>query len=79
MQLFNAKGLPLHETLADLYGGVVKVHGFFGVCSHLFFDCRFLTTYRVQDEQLYVSDPQALQSIIFKDQEAFEETAVFTE
>ncbi|KAF8824708.1 hypothetical protein HHX47_DHR7000670 [Lentinula edodes] len=29
------------------------------------------------DEQLYVSDPHALQSIIVKDQDAFEETAVF--
>ncbi|KAH6901041.1 cytochrome P450 [Coprinopsis sp. MPI-PUGE-AT-0042] len=61
MQLFNAKGLPLHESLAEVYGGVVKVHGFFG------------------DEQLYVSDPHALHSIILKDQDAFEETAVFTE
>lgn len=32
-----------------------------------------------QDEQLYVSDPRALQSIIQKDQDAFEETAVFVE
>ncbi|KAG6843126.1 hypothetical protein H0H93_002158, partial [Arthromyces matolae] len=31
------------------------------------------------DEQLYVSDPRALQSIIVKDQDAFEETAVFVE
>ncbi|KAH6903378.1 cytochrome P450 [Coprinopsis sp. MPI-PUGE-AT-0042] len=61
MQLFNAKGLPLHESLAEVYGGVVKVHGFFG------------------DEQLYVSDPHALHLIILKDQDAFEETAVFTE
>ncbi|KAJ3727199.1 cytochrome P450 [Lentinula guzmanii] len=29
------------------------------------------------DEQLYVSDPSALQSIVVKDQDAFEETAVF--
>ncbi|KAJ3893683.1 cytochrome P450 [Lentinula edodes] len=29
------------------------------------------------DEQLYVSDPHALQSMIVKDQDAFEETAVF--
>ncbi|KAJ3758339.1 cytochrome P450 [Lentinula raphanica] len=29
------------------------------------------------DEQLYVSDPNALQSIVVKDQDAFEETAVF--
>ncbi|KAJ4467221.1 cytochrome P450 [Lentinula aciculospora] len=58
-QLFNAKGLPFHQHLVDRYGGMVKVHGFFG------------------DEQLYVSDPHALQSIIVKDQDAFEETAVF--
>lgn len=32
-----------------------------------------------QDEQLYISDPRALQSIISKDQDAFEETAVFIE
>ncbi|KAF9267007.1 cytochrome P450 [Marasmius fiardii PR-910] len=58
-QLFNAKGLPFHQKLVDEYGGMVKVHGFFG------------------DEQLYVSDPRALQSIITKDQDAYEETAVF--
>ncbi|KAG7085443.1 hypothetical protein E1B28_003004 [Marasmius oreades] len=58
-QLFNAKGLPFHQKLVDDYGGMVKVHGFFG------------------DEQLYVSDPRALQSIISKDQDAYEETAVF--
>ncbi|KAL0575693.1 hypothetical protein V5O48_006281 [Marasmius crinis-equi] len=58
-QLFNAKGLPFHQSLVDDYGGVVRVHGFFG------------------DEQLYVSDPRALQSIISKDQDAYEETAVF--
>lgn len=32
-----------------------------------------------QDEQLYISDPTALHSIIIKDQDAFEETAVFVE
>ncbi|KAG6865211.1 hypothetical protein C0991_004412 [Blastosporella zonata] len=31
------------------------------------------------DEQLYVSDPRALHSIVIKDQDAFEETAVFVE
>ncbi|KAF9065024.1 cytochrome P450 [Rhodocollybia butyracea] len=31
------------------------------------------------EEQLYISDPHALQSIILKDQDAFEETAVFIE
>ncbi|TFK23745.1 cytochrome P450 [Coprinopsis marcescibilis] len=31
------------------------------------------------DEQLYVSDPRALQSIILKDQDSYEETEVFTE
>ncbi|KAF9527856.1 cytochrome P450 [Crepidotus variabilis] len=60
-QLFNSKGMPFHLSLADTYGGVVKVYGFFG------------------DEQLYVSDPRALQSIISKDQDCFEETSVFTE
>ncbi|KAK7047153.1 hypothetical protein VNI00_006819 [Paramarasmius palmivorus] len=58
-QLFNAKGLPFHQSLVDDYGGMVKVYGFFG------------------DEQLYVSDPKALQSIVIKDQDAYEETAVF--
>lgn len=60
-QLFNSKGLPFHQGIVDDFGGMVKVHGFFG------------------DEQLYISDPRALQSIISKDQDAFEETAVFTE
>ncbi|KAG6856810.1 hypothetical protein H0H87_000509 [Tephrocybe sp. NHM501043] len=60
-QLFNAKGLPFHQELVERFGGMVKVHGFFG------------------DEQLYVSDPRALHSIIIKDQDAFEETAVFVE
>ncbi|KAH9487411.1 Cytochrome P450 monooxygenase 91 [Psilocybe cubensis] len=60
-QLFNAKGLPFHQSLVDMYGGMVRVYGFFG------------------DEQLYIADPRALQSIIIKDQDSFEETAVFTE
>lgn len=60
-QLFNAKGLPFHQQIVDEYGGMVKVHGFFG------------------DEQLYISDPKALQSILIKDQDAFEETDVFIE
>lgn len=60
-QLFNSKGLPFHQELVDRFGGMVKVHGFFG------------------EEQLYISDPRALHSIISKDQDAFEETAVFIE
>ncbi|KAG6898696.1 hypothetical protein C0993_005049 [Termitomyces sp. T159_Od127] len=60
-QLFNLKGLPFHQQLVERFGGMVKVHGFFG------------------DEQLYISDPRALHSIIIKDQDAFEETAVFVE
>ncbi|CAA7269679.1 unnamed protein product [Cyclocybe aegerita] len=60
-QLFNAKGLPFHQSLVDMYGGMVKVYGFFG------------------DEQLYVADPRALQQIIIKDQESFDETAAFLE
>ncbi|KAJ7358445.1 cytochrome P450 [Mycena albidolilacea] len=60
-QLFTAKGLPFHQELVDLYGGMVKVYGFFG------------------DEQLYVSDPRALQSILVKEQDAYEETAVFVD
>ncbi|KAG7440063.1 cytochrome P450 [Guyanagaster necrorhizus] len=60
-QLFNAKGLPFHQKIVDEYGGMIKVHGFFG------------------DEQLYISDPKALQSVLIKDQDAFEETAVFIE
>jgi hypothetical protein len=39
----------------------------------------FSWPYQKQDEQLYVSDPRALQSIVLKDQDAFEETAVFVE
>ncbi|TFY53271.1 hypothetical protein EVG20_g10195 [Dentipellis fragilis] len=31
------------------------------------------------DEQLYISDPRALQSIVVKDQDCFEETSVFIE
>ncbi|EPQ50340.1 cytochrome P450 [Gloeophyllum trabeum ATCC 11539] len=60
-QLFNAKGLRYHHDLVERYGGVVKVHGFFG------------------DEQLYISDPRALHSIILSDHDAFEETRVFIE
>jgi cytochrome P450 len=60
-QLFNAKGMPFHEMLVNEYGGVAKIHGFFG------------------DQQLYVSDPRALHSIIVKDQDAFDETSVFIE
>ncbi|KAF4623118.1 hypothetical protein D9613_001355 [Agrocybe pediades] len=60
-QIFNAKGLPFLQSLEDNYGGVVRIHGFFG------------------DEQLYISDPRAIQSIMLKDQDSYEETAVFTE
>ncbi|KAG6827437.1 hypothetical protein H0H92_011792 [Tricholoma furcatifolium] len=47
-----------------------------GCCN---FTLQFRAKQRDQDEQLYVSDPRALQSIIVKDQDAFEETAVFVE
>jgi hypothetical protein len=40
-QLFNAKGLPFHQQLADRYGGMVKVYGFFGV--RFIFILRFVT------------------------------------
>lgn len=30
-QLFSAKGIPFHELIVDIYGGMVKVYGFFGV------------------------------------------------
>ncbi|KAF5313131.1 hypothetical protein D9619_003761 [Psilocybe cf. subviscida] len=60
-QLFNAKGLRFHQSLTDVYGGIVKIYGFFG------------------DEQLYIADPQALQHIILREPDAFEETAIFTE
>lgn len=30
-QLFNSKGLPFHHHLSERYGGIVKIHGFFGV------------------------------------------------
>ncbi|KIY50941.1 cytochrome P450 [Fistulina hepatica ATCC 64428] len=56
--LFNAKGLPFHLSLGEIYGGVVKVFGFFG------------------EEQLYVTDPLAIQAIL-RDQDSFEETRVF--
>ncbi|KAK7024692.1 cytochrome P450 [Favolaschia claudopus] len=64
-QLFNAKGLAFHQHLVAVYGGMVKVHGFFGVSISL--------------TALYISDPQALQNILIKEQDAFEETAVFVE
>ncbi|KAJ7026620.1 cytochrome P450 [Mycena alexandri] len=60
-QLFNAKGLPFHLGLGELYGGMAKVHGFFG------------------HEQLYISDPKALQDILIKNPDAWEETEVFIE
>jgi hypothetical protein len=34
-QLFNAKGIPFHKSLPDKYGGIVKVHGFFGVGTNI--------------------------------------------
>lgn len=83
-QLFNAKGLPFHLELVERFGGMVKVYGFFGVGSSPFL--RFVRTICLltdflwsQDEQLYISDPRALQSILLKDQDAYEETAVFIE
>jgi len=30
-ELFNPKGLSFHLSLTDLYGGMVRVYGFFGV------------------------------------------------
>ncbi|KAJ7152026.1 cytochrome P450 [Mycena filopes] len=60
-QLFTAKGLPFHLGLVELYGGMVRIHGFFGA------------------EQLYISDPRALQEILIKDADAWEETDVFVE
>jgi hypothetical protein len=80
-QLFNAKGIPFHKSLPDLYGGIVKVYGFFGVSIGLM----IVVIHRVnqhsvrQDEQLYITDPRTLHSILIKDSEAFDETSVFTE
>ncbi|KAF5371664.1 hypothetical protein D9758_003587 [Tetrapyrgos nigripes] len=82
-QLFTAKGLPFHQQLADRYGGMVKVYGFFGILWYRpeyldDADCFLVFVLTPSDEQLYVSDPLALQSIIVKDQ-SFEETEVFIE
>ncbi len=59
---------------------MVKVHGFFGV-GRLFrpSQSELQSDTFIQDEQLYISDPKALQSILIKDQDAFEETDVFIE
>jgi len=46
-QLFNTKGLPFHEDMAEMFGGMVKVYGFFGVSGFLF---ALMTS--VEDEQL---------------------------
>lgn len=76
-QLFNAKGLPFHQALVEQYGGMVKVshHGRMNT-THLI--CAQVYGF-FGDEQLYISDPRALQSILVKEQDAYEETAVFVE
>lgn len=76
-QLFNKKGLHYHHNLVAKYGSIVKVYGFFGVYCFLF-RCSYIHS-SLQDEQLYISDPRALHYILGKDEDAFEETAVFTE
>jgi hypothetical protein len=35
--------------------------------------------FAIKDEQLYISDPRALQSILIKDQDTYDETDVFLE
>ncbi|KAG6916982.1 hypothetical protein DXG01_004411, partial [Tephrocybe rancida] len=78
-QLFNPKGLPFHQELVERFGGMVKVHGFFGVSDYSPHSVYLGSEMSDQDEQLYVSDPRALHSIVIKEQDAFEETAVFVE
>jgi hypothetical protein len=58
---------------------MVKVYGFFGVRLSSLAVLIPKPDNLSKDEQLYISDPRALHSIISKDQDAFEETAVFIE
>ncbi len=36
-QLFNTKGWQFHEDIVANYGGVVKLIGLLGVCTHLYY------------------------------------------
>jgi hypothetical protein len=71
-QAFNPQGWEFHRYLENTFGGVIKLHGFLGVCFGAVGSTLTLTS-RPQDKQLYVADPQALQHILMKDQYFYEE------
>ncbi|KAF7972145.1 hypothetical protein HWV62_11119 [Athelia sp. TMB] len=65
-QLKDARGWAFHQSLADTYDHVVKYHGLGN---------RF--SLAPQQVQLWVSDPKALQYIVLKEQDVYEESERF--
>jgi hypothetical protein len=72
-RLFDPLGFAFHESLVENYGGVVKLNGLFGVCV-VFLITDGLSDYwdPPQAEQLYVTDPRALNHIVMHDGDIFD-------
>ena len=73
-------GLQYNLALFKRYGGVIKVHGTLCVSEPV---CHFFGWAKrdgvFQAEQLLVHDPLAIQHILVRDQDAFEEADMFVE
>ena len=75
LQLFNVDAWSYHEYLYKNFGSVVKVHSLFGVSFMFWLDghrmcCADLLVCKA--EELYISDPLALQHVLLKGQDVFE-------
>ena len=68
------------DELCDQYGSVCKIDDLFGVSvAQVLWPARLPRTPRAQKRALFVSDPQALQSILLRDQDIFEESSWLVE
>ncbi|KIK54867.1 hypothetical protein GYMLUDRAFT_48408 [Collybiopsis luxurians FD-317 M1] len=80
---YRFKDIPGPPTQSWFKGNLGQLFNAKGLPFHQFLVDRFGGMVKVYgffgDEQLYISDPHALQSVIVKDQDAFEETKVFTD
>ncbi|KAF4577459.1 cytochrome P450-dit2 [Pleurotus pulmonarius] len=52
-QLFNSKGLPFHHHLSERYGGIAKIHGFFGDEQLYICDPRALHSILVKEQDAF--------------------------
>ena len=78
-QIFDTAGFQFHLNLSSKYGSVAKVYGMLGVS---FVPSAIAARHpdalpTCQDEQIYFTDPLALQQILVKDQDVFEEAEGF--